>query len=176
MRDKTIYKSIGVAIFFLIGGMALGGILNGETAWSFLKLAPRLAVVDMQALIAKQSQHLAKTSSNKALGKGSAKISRHKIQEAGEQLKETLEAFAVKHHLILLAKGAVMGGDLPDYTNAIVEEAFPDYTATLMAFIENRTASEQPKGFRAEGFKFDSLQPKGQRPECQGHKGQENQP
>jgi hypothetical protein len=170
MSDKTFYISIGIATFFLIGGMALGGALNGGTAWDFFKSPRRLAVVDMQALIAKGSQHLAKTSPNKALGKGSAKVfnhvSSHQIQEAGEQLKETLEAFAAKHRLILLAKGAVMGGVLPDYTDEIMEVAFPDYTATLMDFIKNRTASEQSKSLRHEGFQFEGLR----------SKGQENQP
>jgi hypothetical protein len=164
MNDKTfyhtVYISISIAIFFLIGGMALGGVLNGGSAWSFFKPSPRLAVVDMQALIAKRSQHLANNSSNKALGKAS-KISNQQIQEASEQLKGTLDAFALKHHLILLAKGAVMGGNLPDYTNEIMEDAFRDYTTALMAFIKNRTASEQSKSFR----------PEDQRPE-----GQENQP
>ena len=180
MKEKTFYISIAVATFFLIVGMALGGVLNGETAWSFLKLSPRLAVVDMQALIAKGSQHLAKNSPNKTLGKGFAKVSNHvsshQIQEVGEQLKEKLEAFAAKHRLILLAKGAVMGGNLPDYTAEIMEDAFPDYTATLTAFIKNRTASEQAKSFRPEDFKFESLKPKGQNAESQRTKGQENHP
>jgi hypothetical protein len=155
----TVYIPIGIAIFFLIGGMALGGVLKGETARSFFKPSPRLAVVDMQALIAKGSQHLAKGTTSK--------ISGHQIQQAGEQLKETLEAFAAKHRLILLSKVTVMGGDLPDYTAEIMEEAFPDYTARLTAFIENKTAREQPKSFRPEEFKFESLQLKGQSPESQ---------
>jgi hypothetical protein len=171
MKNKTFYISIGVAIFFLIGGMALGGVLTGGSAWSFFKLSPRLAVVDMQALIAKGSQHLAKTTSHKALGKGSAKVSSHQIQEVGEQLKETLEAFAAKHHLILLSKGVVMGGNLPDYTAEIMEDAFPDYTATLMAFIKNRIVKDST---RPEDFKFESLKLKGQSPESKGYKVQEN--
>ena len=176
MSDKTFYISIGIATFFLIGGMALGGGLNGGLAWDLFKSPHRLAVVDMQALIAKGSQHLAKTSPNKALGKGSAKVSNHQIQEMGEQLKETLEAFATKNRLILLSKGTVMGGDLPDYTAEIMEDAFPDYTATLMAFIKNRTASEQPKSFQPEGFQFKGLRSKGQRPGGQSPGGQEHQP
>jgi hypothetical protein len=189
MKGKTSYQalyiSIGIATFFLVLGMALGGVLNGESAWSFLKLSPRLAVVDMQALVAKGSQHLATTSSNKVPGKGSAKVSNqvsnHEIWQAGEQLKETLEAFALKHRLILLAKGAVMGGSLPDHTAEIIEDAFPDYTASLTAFTKNRTANEQPKSFQPEGFQpedfnFESLKLKGQGPENKGPMGQENQP
>ena len=135
MKDKTLYISIGIAAFFLIGGMALGGALNTGSAWTFFKPPPRLAVVDMQALIAKGSQHLAKSSSKKVPDEAS-KVSSHQIQKAGEQLKETLETFATKHHLILLIKGAVMGGDLPDYTNAIMEEAFPDHGPERVVFQE----------------------------------------
>ena len=171
MIDKAFYISIGSAAFFLIGGLALGGALGSGTARSFFKSSPRLAIVDMQALIAKGSQHLAKTIPNKALGKAS-KVSGHQIREAGEQLKETLEAFAAKHHLILFSKGAVMGGNLPDYTAEIMEEAFPDYTPIrLLAFIENKTGSQQSKSSQSEDFWFEGLQPKGERPG-----GQENQP
>jgi hypothetical protein len=168
MKDKTFYKtfyiSIGIAAFFLIGGLVLGEALGSGTAWPFFKPPPRLAVVDMQALIAKGSEHLAKTSPNKAFGKGSAKVSSHQIQETGEQLKETLEAFAAKHHLILLTKGAVMGGNLPDYTAEIMEEAFPDYTAELLAFRKNKTASQQSKNHRLESLRSEGLglQPEGQ--------------
>jgi len=186
MNDKTFYISIGItafgiAAFFLIGGMALGEVLNGGTAWSFFKPSPRLAIVDMQALIAKGSQRLAKTSPNKALGKTS-KVSSHQIQEAGEQLKETLEAFAAKHHLILLAKRAVMGGNLPDYTEEVMEEAFPDYTAGLLAFIENKTASQQSKSHQHESHRLksrglESLRSEGLglQPKSHGPADQENQ-
>ena len=64
-----------------------------------------------------------------------------------------------------------MGGNLPDYTAEIMEEAFPDYTPfTLLAFIENKTASQQSKSSQSEDFQFEGLQPKGERPG-----GQENQ-
>jgi hypothetical protein len=191
MKNETscqaLYLPMGIAAFFLIGGMALGGVLGSGTAWSFFKPPLRLAVVDMQALIAKGSQHLAKTSPNKALGKTS-KVSSHQIWQAGEQLKETLEAFATKHHLILLAKGAVMGGNLPDYTEEVMEEAFPDYTAGLLTFIENKTASQQSKSDQHESHRLKSqrlkslrseglgLQPKGQGHGNQGHGDQESQP
>ena len=78
-----------------------------------------------------------------------------------------------------------MGGDLPDYTDEIMEDAFPDYTPRLLAFMENNTADQQLKSSRPEGFQLEGLQPKGQRPkgqkprgqrlEGQGPAGQENQ-
>lgn len=154
MNDKTVYISVGIALFFLIGGIALGGVLGSAMGWSFFKPPPRLAVVDLQALVSKGSQHLAKASSNKMLGKA-AKISRHQIQELSEQLKEILEDFAAQHHLILLAKGAVMGGNLPDYTEEIMGDAFFDEAARLWAFRENKTTSPQSKNLRSEGFQFE---------------------
>jgi|GEM_PF-3342467 len=175
MNEKTLYISIGIAAFFLIGAIALGAVLNGGMAWPFFKPPPRLAVVDMQALISKGSQHLAKTSSIKALAKA-AKVSSHQIQEMSEQLKETLEDFAAQHHLILLAKGAVMGGNLPDYTEEIMENAFPDGATRLLAFGENKNASPQSKNLGSEGFRLESQRPQGQGPMGRRPLGQEKQP
>lgn len=169
MKDKPSYHAFyipaGIAAFFFIAGIALGGVLNGGMA--FFNSSPRLAVVDMQALIAKRSQQLAKTGSRKSTvdsrapaDKRAVKISSHQIREAGEQLKEVLEAFAARHHLILLAKGAVMGGSLPDYTEEIMEDAFPDEWARLRAFMEDKIASRQHgKSLQAEGFQIESFQP-----------------
>ncbi|MCE3231704.1 MAG: hypothetical protein K0R52_1632 [Alphaproteobacteria bacterium] len=42
------------------------------------------------------------------------------IQEAGDRLKEGLKAFATTQNLILLAKGTVVEGDLPDKTEEIL--------------------------------------------------------
>jgi len=173
-NNKAFYISITMAAFFLIGGIALGRALNGETAWSFFKPPPRLAVVDMQALIAKSSQRLAKTASHKASGKAS-RVSSPQIRQAGEQLKEILENFATRRHLILLAKGAVMGGNIPDYTTEIMEEAFPDYTAALLTFIEKTTSRPsknhqlESQASRGQWFKDPTLKD-------QGSRDQENQP
>ena len=175
MNDKTVHISIGIATFFLIGGIILGGILGSAMGWSFFRPPPRLAVIDMQALISKGSQHLVKTSSNKALGKA-AKVSSHQIQEMSEQLKETLEDFAAQHHLILLAKGAVMGGNLPDYTEEIAGDAFPDEATRLLAFGENKNASPQSKNLESKGFRLESQRPQGQGTMGKRREGQEKQP
>jgi len=77
-------------------------------------LAPRphpLAVVDMNALIAKGSQELLRQ------GKSSTKH----VHEWGNQLKEDLESYAGEQGIILLTKGAVVGGNLPDVTDAFLE-------------------------------------------------------
>jgi hypothetical protein len=100
-------------ILYLCFGI-FGCITLSSMAWVFSKAhhPPQLAVVDMQALIARQSRHLAKTSS--------AKVSARQIQETGNRLKEILEVFAAKHNIILLSKGALMGGGLPDHTDTIL--------------------------------------------------------
>lgn len=170
MKHETSYQAfyvpLGIAAFFLIGGIVLGGALNSGTA--FFKSTPRLAVVDMQALVAKRSQQLAKTGSHKSMvdsrapGKGTAKISSHQIREAGEQLKEVLEAFAARHHLILLAKGAVMGGSLPDYTEEIMQDAFPDERTRLRTFMEKKiTSYQRDKVLQAQRLWLESHHPKG---------------
>jgi hypothetical protein len=105
MKPMIIYLYLGIFGCFTLSGMA----------WIFSKVhhQPQLGVVDMQVLIAKHSQHLAKPKA----GQKSGKVSSYQIQELSDRLKEDLEFFAAKHNLILLAKGSVMGGKLPDYTD-----------------------------------------------------------
>jgi len=94
-------------------------ILSG-TVWIFAKIMadhhhPPLAVVDMQALVTRQSQQLAQTRKGK--------VSARHIQQISERLKGTLDAFATKHRLILFNKAALAGGEntlLPDHTLDIV--------------------------------------------------------
>jgi hypothetical protein len=93
-------------------------LLSG-TIWIFVKIMadhhhPPLAVVDMQALVTRESQQLAQTRKGK--------VSARHIQQISEQLKGTLDAFATKHRLILLNKAALAGGEntLPDHTLDIV--------------------------------------------------------
>jgi len=115
-------------VMSIFGSLVLGIIWGGGMAWLFSRNAPQFAVVDMQALIVQQSQHLTKTHAGK--------VSTRQVQDASEQLKEKLETFALKHDLILLNKGAVMGGNLPDYTAEIAENIFPDHAAALHKLIK----------------------------------------
>jgi len=110
MRPMIIYLCLGIFGCFILSGMA----------WIFSKVdhQPQFAVVDMQVLIAQHSQHLAKTQSHKKPGK----VSPQQIQELSDRLKEDLESFATKHKLILLTKGSVMGGALPDYTDQFLPQ------------------------------------------------------
>jgi len=122
-------------IYGLFGGV-IGSLYMG---WICSSKPPQLAVVDMQALISKRSQQLAKvlepeTLAPKALVPetlvsktrvpsiqvSSARVS--SVREAGDRLKEDLKTFAATHNLILLAKGSVVGGDLPDKTAEILAQ------------------------------------------------------
>ena len=115
MKESLVYGLFGG----LIGSLYMG--------WIYSPKPPSLAVVDMQALISMKSQQLAKT-----LGSGTLVPETHmsktrvsetllsETQEAGERLKKGLKAFALTHNLILLAKGAIVEGNLPDKTEEIL--------------------------------------------------------
>lgn len=78
--------------------------------WGFSPKYPQLATVDMKTLISTGSQNLAK----------SDRTSIREVQEWGERLKEGLEAYGKDRQLILLAKGAVVGSNLPDVTEEVL--------------------------------------------------------
>lgn len=119
MKESIIYGLFGG----LIGSLYMGWICFPKPLQS---LHTCLAVVDMQALISKKSQQLAKTIMPETRMPGTqasparvppASVS---IREAADHLKEDLNAFAATHNLILLAKGAVVAGDIPDKTEEIL--------------------------------------------------------
>jgi hypothetical protein len=85
-------------------------ILGIGVVWAFSPKAPQLAVVDMKTLISTSSQSLAK----------SGRTSTREVQEWGDRLKEGLETYGKDHHLVLLAKGAVVCSTLPDVTEELL--------------------------------------------------------
>lgn len=117
------------SIFYGIFGGLIGSIYMG---WIFSPKPPQLAVVDMQALVSRRSQQLAKVLVPQTLVPEALipdtlipEIPASSIREAGDRLKEGLKAFAITHNLILLTKGGVVGGNLPDKTEeilALIEE------------------------------------------------------
>lgn len=114
MKENLIYGLFGG----LIGSLYMGWIYSPKPLQSH---NTSFAVVDMQALISKKSQQLAmKLTSEKSQTEPGIPISRISIQEAANRLKEDLTAFAATHNLILLAKGAVVSGDIPDKTDEIL--------------------------------------------------------
>jgi len=107
-------------IYGLFGGV-IGSLYMG---WICSSKPPQLAVVDMQVLISKRSQQLAKAlvSETRASSARVPSTQVSSVREAGDRLKEDLKTFATMHNLILLAKGSVVGSDLPDKTEEILAQ------------------------------------------------------
>lgn len=108
MKDCFIYGVLGG----FIGTLYMGWLVSSK--WTQVK-EPSLAVVDMKVLISKKSQQVAK---NQPPEKSNNSLP---IREAAAQLKEDLSTFATIHNLILLTKGVVISGDVPDKTEEILE-------------------------------------------------------
>jgi len=83
----------------------------------FLFLRPKYAfgIVDTNALIAKQSQLLAKSYPH-----SQGKVSHHILQQGADQIKEKVATFAKENNLVIIVKGAIWGGTLPDYTEKVL--------------------------------------------------------
>ncbi len=85
-------------------------ILGIGVIWALSPKTPKLAVVNMNALISVGSQSLAKSGQTSSL----------ELQEWGNRLKKRLEVYEQERQLILLAKGAVVGSSLPDMTEEVL--------------------------------------------------------
>lgn len=124
MSDAPFYLSLS-----LLGGLILFSIWTIATTSLVSGHPPSLAVVDMDALVAHQSQILARRETVTAHpSRRPLKVPPQKIWEGGRLLKEKLDAFAQSRNLILLNKGSVAGGSLPDHTEGIkdlLEKALP---------------------------------------------------
>ena len=101
---------------FLLVGLLIGVLL----IFGYLKRAeplyqPSFGIVDTQALVQFEAQKLAKESPRKEL-------SDEKLEEIADRLKQKVKLFAYFNQVVVLAKGAVWGGDLPDYTETILED------------------------------------------------------
>ena len=102
-----------------------------KTAYNFLLLAaivwlglitvmllrtlkqPKIGLVDAQLLIANQAQKAASLYPN-------GNLPPEKLLHLADQIKSSVDTHAKDHNIILLAKGAVWGGKLPDYTENII--------------------------------------------------------
>jgi hypothetical protein len=104
MKESLMYGVFGGVIGFLY----MGWVCSPKSSHQ-----PSLAIVDMQELVSKKSQQLAL----KLTGIGINDIS---LQESAKQLKEDLQTFATANNLVLLAKGTVVSGDVPDKTEEIL--------------------------------------------------------
>jgi Skp family chaperone for outer membrane proteins len=116
MKDGLIYGIFGG----IIGSLYMGWICSSK---SFTPHPTSLAIVDMQLLISKKSQQLAMSQASERHNSQVRELfplSQQSIQEAANHLKDDLNTFAVTHNLVLLAKGVVAGGDIPDKTQEVL--------------------------------------------------------
>lgn len=72
----------------------------------------KLGVIDTHILVGIEAQKIAKD-----YPKGN--IPADKLQNIAEQLKKVINNLAQEHKLILIAKGALWGGEVPDYTEEV---------------------------------------------------------
>ena len=74
--------------------------------------AKKLGTVDMQLLLSEQSQKLANAYPSGTVPSGV-------MQQVVEEIKAVIELYGQEQKLTLLAKGAVISCDLPDYTEIL---------------------------------------------------------
>lgn len=101
LRNTLIYS---VLVILVLGAAVF--------MWMYPAKTPTLGVVDMRMLIAQRAEDLAKT-----IPVGT-KVRSHQIRELTDQLRDDLQLFAQENGVVLLNKGTVAGGELPDYTDA----------------------------------------------------------
>ena len=75
-----------------------------------------LGLVDMQLLLSAQSQQLAKSYPNGQVPPGV-------MQQVVEDIKTVIQDFGQEQKITLLAIGSVLSGELPDYTQEILNES-----------------------------------------------------
>jgi hypothetical protein len=103
---------------YTINFLVFGGVLwlLGLTVLLFLQMnkKPILGVIDTHALVMIEAQKIAALHPNN--------IPAEKLQKMADQLKDRVEELAKKEGFILFAKGAVWGGELPDFTEIMIEK------------------------------------------------------
>ncbi len=76
--------------------------------------SPKLVTVDLPLILAERAQKLAKTYPSGTVPPGI-------MSRVVAEIKEVITAYGSDQKLTLLAKGAVLSGDLPDYTQVLQE-------------------------------------------------------
>lgn len=99
--------------------------LSVTSLWLGLsKSREKFGLVDMSVLLAEQSQKLAKAYPTGQVPKGI-------MQQVIEEIKTVISEYGQIQKVTLLAKGAVLSGDLPDYTEIfkdVLSEGKPQTT------------------------------------------------
>jgi hypothetical protein len=79
---------------------------------SFLKSSEKFGTVDIQAILSEQSQQFAQ---NYPTGR----VPQSVMQQAVDEIKAAIDEHGKIQKVTFLAKGAVLSGDLPDYTEEL---------------------------------------------------------
>ena len=102
-------------IFILVGFFIGVSMVFGCLRLAKTRYKPSFGIVDTQALVQFEAEKLAKESPQK-------KLSSEKLEEIADALKQKVKLFAHFNDVVVLAKGAVWAGNLPDYTEMILED------------------------------------------------------
>ena len=97
-RDTLIYSVL------IIGAFGAASLM----IWWAPK-APTLGVVDMRLLISQRAQVIARPG---------VTLTTYQIKDLSQHLRDDLNDLARENGVILLTKGVVAAGELPDYTDA----------------------------------------------------------
>lgn len=86
-----------------------GAVIVALLIFAFKPSSQTFGVVDVQRIIAEQAKNLASQYPQ-------GQVPKEKLRETVEEIKETLDAWAHSRKIVLIAKGALWGGQVPDYT------------------------------------------------------------
>ncbi|WP_139016887.1 hypothetical protein [Candidatus Odyssella thessalonicensis] len=70
-------------------------------------------MIDINYIVVEQAKILAKKNPN-------APVSPQRLRQITDHLKETVGQWCADHKVLLFSKGALWGGELPDYTQEIL--------------------------------------------------------
>lgn len=112
-RRSVLKENYG--LIALISALIFCISIGGWMVWpKSLFTSHNIVTVDASRLVALKAEELAK-------GVGKQKISEAHLQRIANRLKEGVTCYAQEKGVIVLAKGAVWGGNLPDHTQAIMK-------------------------------------------------------
>lgn len=100
-----------ISTYCLILGVGLIVLVLGS---GLFKQKQTIGMIDTHALIAIEAAKVAKT-----YPKGN--VPQEALQKIAEKIKNSVDDFAKEEGFILLTKGAVWGGELPDFTDQMIE-------------------------------------------------------
>lgn len=97
----------------LIGSLCLVAVILLAGIMLLVPKKPEFGTLDTAHLISLKAQDLARKSPND-------RVSQHRIRQATEDMQFEINLWCKAKNVVLLSKGMVMGGQIPDYTPEIV--------------------------------------------------------